>query len=187
MQVKRILSVAIVAGALVAGMGPGAHAEMKQRNVARYSVSVLAPVALDAVRVQAGPRAQDLRYYDIQLTVAGEAQPLISVFTGDTFNRPRIDQEILRTAPALADIHVDVHYLYDAAHAVCAASVGSTCGANLPFDPTDLGSTAITSTSKAEVVIETGFGANGTDVTVAPLRIPFVGQVTAIVPNNASD
>ena len=184
MNVKRILSVAIVAGAMVAGMGPGASAEMKQRNVARYTVSVPTPVNVNAVHVQAGPRQLDPRYYDVQITIAGEAQPLISLFTGNTVGRPRIDQELIRTAAALADLTVDVRYLYDDAKAVCAASVGSTCAANLPLDPTTVGSVP---SQKTELLIEAALGANGTALHSQLVKIPFVGQVTAIVPNNSSD
>jgi hypothetical protein len=188
MNAKKILAVALAAGALVAGMGPGARAEMKQRNIARYEMSVPTPVSVNAVRVQAGPRQLDPRYYDVQITIAGEAQPLISVFTGNMVGRPRIDQELIRTAAALADLSVDVHYLYDDAKAVCAASVGATCAANLPFDPTQLGSvTTITTNSKAELLVQAAVGANGTALHSQLVKIPFVGQATAIVPNNSAD
>jgi hypothetical protein len=148
------------------------------------------PIDVDLVTIDGAPQAANPKLYDITITAAGQPLPTITMNSRGLLTEP-IHVELVQITKEATAAAVQLSYRFDPRRTSCELGVGGVCVVRVPVDPTDLDWTTQSGPS-AELIIMAKLDVGDADINgVAPdvdvpsplyIRIPLVGQVTAILP-----
>lgn len=148
------------------------------------------PVDLDLVTIDGAVQAANPKLYDIDITAAGTALPTITMNNRGVLTQP-MHVELVQLAKEKTEGAVKIFYRFDPDMTSCELALGGTCVVRLPVDPTDVQWTT-DSGPPAELIILTKVNVGKADINgIAAdvdvpnplyIRIPLLGQVSAIVP-----
>lgn len=174
---------------LIGNPGPLPQGWTERELVPDTPVTV-APVgeSVPLISVQGSQRASDPDFYDLNISAAGQPLPSIGINAGGALTTPT-NVQLVQVAVGGVQAVLRAYYRYDPAQAKCELEVGGTCSVQLPVSAASAAWTA-SSGPAAELVIQvtlqdTSVDLNGTGANVAAgrtswIRIPLLGQVTAI-------
>lgn len=180
MQTLRKVGAVAVLAAVVVAIGSPADAGWREGTILERSVTVRSPIDLDIVSVEGSTRAEDRRFYDINIRIGSRRLPTVTLYSTSAKPLPPVDTVLVTSSSKLMAVDLTVAYRYDEDARVCPVAADGMCPAYLPVNP-DSGAQQASPGAGSYLSIRAAAGAVGHSVEVAQLRIPFAGQVMATV------